>query len=307
MKLFPGAPWFRILDVMKRVLILPIAVLLAGCWTLRPGENIELSDRLDTTRESLAGAPELEMELDGLRLVATALPEDSGPLFYYADRWASRDSDLTASEVEAILTLPSEESVEQNLRPLEPKSEEFQNALAFFPELHGYRERSRGYEEPEEKERSNLFSSPFETGALRWEFSYRLEEHNEPLTVFFYFRGNEEDDTRSIQVRLRAPEGGETTVRLNPETLGMKERTDAEVQRLLRAVTWDGKRYALLFDRIVDLDTGEETPLLWRVPSSYVDHIVLSEDRSRAQLIYGEFRITKQTLTVPIRRPGQSP
>lgn len=291
---------------MKKLLILPFVLALAGCWTLRPDEHIEFSDRLTTSRQALAEAPEITMERDSLRLLATALPENAPPLFFYTDRWVSRESELDASAIEEILSV-TDESGQERLRSLEPGSEEFQSALTHFPELRAFREASKGYEEPKEDDWPHLFRSPYEAGALQWEFAYRLPGENGPLTFSFFFRGSEEEDTESLRVRLTDGDGREVTVRLPRGTLGMKERMDAEVQRLIRATAWDGERYALVFDRIVDLETGEIQPLVSRVPSDYIDHIAVSEDFRRVQLIFGKFRITKRTLTAPIRWPGDAP
>lgn len=286
------------------------ALLLTGCYTLNPEENARFGEPLPAAREQLTSAPEVRTERDNLRLVATAFSEAGLPVYYYTERRDAREAIIPPERVKAIAVLrPSETDGSGALEDLPPGSAEFTAALRQFPRLSEYRELKKGYEEPEEEERSVIYD-PYAAGALSWEFRYRLQasgatgEHG-PLTVRFSLTGSDEEDTRFVGVTL-ATGDRRVTVRLDPHTVRMREGMTPEMQRLARAVSWDGDRRVVVFDRIVDLETGAEEPLLYRVPSTYLDHLTLSPNWDRALFVLGSYRITKRTFALPVQKSALS-
>lgn len=280
-------------------LIAITAIALTGCWTIYPERYVVFHQPIEISRETLSQATTVKMEIQndtGGRdeLVASVPLSDGALALYYVPRHDVDRVDLTPNDLSRVIVIDPTG---------EPVGMLNDDAVDSFPVIRGFRETDSGYDEPED-------DTPvrYTDGSLRWRFAFSVidsaRSEAPPVSVDFSVSGSDEDDTRSIFVSIQGENesGRSQTIRFSlPRTVfGMKERLDAEVQRLIRSVHHRGD-LVFVFDRVVDLSNRSVRQIVTEVPGSFVDHISIADDGSVAAIIYGTRRITKDAIVVPLR------
>jgi hypothetical protein len=289
---------------MKRVLILCAAVVLSGCWSIRPAEYIEFNEPIATDRSILPDALDLSMEKDGARLVGAALLGPGRAAFYYVPRTVALHPAIDATDIASI-----DLYVAGEVRPAD-HAVEFADALERFPHVLDYREKRRGYETPDEEEIPGFLDPQSITvDQLRWEFAFGVPARAgsdvaaAPLSVHVVAVGDVDDDTDRITVFLETDDGRAARLDLPRTTFSVKRGLDAEVQRFMRAIVWNGTDTAIVSDRVVDLDSGDSYRLVDRAPTAYVEQILTAPGSDVVTIVFGDSRVSKRIIDAPLSRP----
>jgi hypothetical protein len=269
------------------VLVAAVAVLASGCWSVRPKEHIEFHRAVGIGRDDLRAGIPLSMEIDRDRLVATAPLETGEIALYYVNAPTVRRGELSAANDVTRIDVVAADGVAP--RRLERGSGEYARTLAAFPVLQAYSERHWGFDDPDEED-GPVHHLP--GGGLRWDVSFSLPGPAGSGRITFQALGTEERGTRSIFLFVTPPDGERHRYSLNRSTYDVTRRMTARTQRLFRSVAWDG-RYLLLYDRLIDTKSGQETELVDRAPTTFVDHMVF-RDGDIAAVVYGSRRISKE-------------
>ncbi len=289
---------------MKAVGILVLTIALTGCWSLRPSEHIEFIEPVAAERSILDDASPLLLEKDDVRLVGAANVGPGQTAFYYVPRAAALDAHLNTADVVEI-----DIYADGDVRPAD-SAIEFADARDRFPRVFDYRERKWGYEVPEEDDVPGFVDpAAFTTDRLRWEFTFRVAAYSPDvddesmLSVHVVAEGTQEDNTQRIRAYFSTEDHENVRVDLPRTTFGIKRGMDAEIQRFMRSIVWNGRDTAIVSDRVVDLDRGNSYRLVDRAPTEYIEQVIAVPGSQVVTFVFGDYRVTKRVVDAPLSRP----